>query len=165
MHAFLSPGIRLLGHFGFARKFQVLFLLFIVPLMGSLYLIGQDYRSKLALITEERAGVHQLLSIGSLDNLLEAQRDRAARWRATETNRQPTPATQAALAGLDSASMSKVGWWPDGYDRFTSALSALQALREQIAMDSRLILAPWMETYLLTQIATQHAPDLIERVG
>ncbi|KIH81657.1 Methyl-accepting chemotaxis protein [Pseudomonas batumici] len=206
MHAFLSPGIRLLGHFGFARKFQVLFLLFIVPLMGSLYLIGQDYRSKLALIAEEHAGVNQLLVLDSLDNLLTAQRDRAARWRATETNRQATPATlaamaaldkaqpeinqtldslgqtlqsegagadtlkryqilQAALEGLDSASLSKVGWWPDGYDRFTAALSALQALREQVAMDSRLILAPWMETYLLTQIATQHAPDLIERVG
>ncbi|BBP74843.1 methyl-accepting chemotaxis protein [Pseudomonas gingeri NCPPB 3146 = LMG 5327] len=206
MHAFLSPGMRLLGRFGFARKFQVLFLLFIVPLMGSLYMIGQDYRSKLALISEERAGVRQLLALDSLDSLLAAQRDRAARWRATETNRQPTPATLAAMAvldkaqpevkqaieqlgqalqnegangetmkryqvlqatleGLDSGSLSKVGWWPDGYDRFTSALSALQGLREQIAMDSRLILAPWMETYLLTQISTQHAPDLIERVG
>ncbi|NWA05255.1 methyl-accepting chemotaxis protein [Pseudomonas gingeri] len=206
MHAFLSPGMRLLGRFGFARKFQVLFLLFIVPLMGSLYMIGQDYRSKLALISEERAGVRQLLALDSLDSLLAAQRDRAARWRATETNRQPTPATLAAMAvldkaqpevkqaieqlgqalqnegangetmkryqvlqatleGLDSASLSKVGWWPDGYDRFTSALSALQGLREQIAMDSRLILAPWMETYLLTQISTQYAPDLIERVG
>ncbi|SDS67282.1 Methyl-accepting chemotaxis protein [Pseudomonas asplenii] len=206
MHAFLSPGMRLLGRFGFARKFQVLFLLFIVPLMASLYMIGQDYRGKLALIGEERAGVRQLLALDTLDNLLSAQRDRAARWKATETNRQPTPATiaamalldkaqpdinqaleqlgqtlqhegadaetlkryqalQATLSGLDSASLSKVGWWPDGYDRFTAALSALQSLREQIAMDSRLILASWMETYLLTQISTQHAPDLIERVG
>uniref|UniRef100_UPI002B1DAF30 methyl-accepting chemotaxis protein n=1 Tax=Pseudomonas glycinae TaxID=1785145 RepID=UPI002B1DAF30 len=74
-------------------------------------------------------------------------------------------ALQAALNGLDSKSLSGVGWWPDGYDRFTNALSALQALREQIAMDNRLILAPWLETYLLTQISTQHAPDLIERVG
>ncbi|WP_409077973.1 methyl-accepting chemotaxis protein [Pseudomonas sp. N3-W] len=32
-------------------------------------------------------------------------------------------------------------------------------------MDNRLTLAPWLETYLLTQISTQHAPDLIERVG
>jgi methyl-accepting chemotaxis protein len=72
---------------------------------------------------------------------------------------------QTALDGLDSKSLSSVGWWPDGYDRFTNALSALQALREQIAMDNRLTLAPWLETYLLTQISTQHAPDLIERVG
>ncbi len=30
MQVFLSPGMRLLGRFGFARKFQVLFLLFIL---------------------------------------------------------------------------------------------------------------------------------------
>jgi methyl-accepting chemotaxis protein len=206
MQAFLSPGIGLLGRFGFARKFQLLFLLFILPLAGSLLMIGQDYRAKLSLIAGERAGVRQLLALDTLDNLLSAQRDRAARWRATETNRQPTPATlaamsafdavqpavaqattdlgntlqtegaegetlaryqalQTALNGLDSKSLSSVGWWPDGYDRFTNALSALQALREQIAMDNRLTLAPWLETYLLTQISTQHAPDLIERVG
>jgi methyl-accepting chemotaxis protein len=169
-------------------------------------MIGQDYRDKLNLISGERAGVRQLLALDALDNLLAAQRDRAARWRATETNRQPTPATlaamsafdavqpavqqattdlgnalnnegaegetltryqalQTALNGLDSKSLSGVGWWPDGYDRFTNALSALQALREQIVMDNRLTLAPWLETYLLTQISTQHAPDLIERVG
>jgi len=75
------------------------------------------------------------------------------------------PVQSKALNGLDSKSLSSVGWWPDGYDRFTNALSALQALREQIAMDNRLTLAPWLETYLLTQISTQHAPDLIERVG
>lgn len=206
MQGFLSPGIKLLGRFGFARKFQLLFLLFILPLAGSLLMIGQDYREKLNLIAGERAGVRQLLALDALDNLLAAQRDRAARWRATETNRQPTPATlaamgafdavqpavhqattdlgnalknegaqgetltryqalQTALNGLDSKSLSSVGWWPDGYDRFTNALSALQALREQIVMDNRLTLAPWLETYLLTQISTQHAPDLIERVG
>ena len=206
MQAFLSPGIRLLGHFGFARKFQLLFLLFILPLMGSLWLIGQDYRDKLSLISGERAGVRQLLALDNLDNLLAAQRNRAARWRATETNRQPTPATLAAMAayeavqpalnqaasdlantlqtegaeadtlaryqtlqtslnGLDSKSLGSVGWWPDGYDRFTTALSALQALREQMVMDNRLTLASWLETYLLTQIATQQTPDLIERVG
>ncbi|MDR6929181.1 methyl-accepting chemotaxis protein [Pseudomonas sp. BE134] len=204
--SFLSPGIGLLGRFGFARKFQLLFLLFILPLAGSLLMIGQDYRAKLSLISGERAGVRQLLALDALDNLLAAQRDRAARWRATETNRQPTPATLAAMAafeavqpavaqatsdlgnaleaedakdetltryqalqtalnGLDSKSLSSVGWWPDGYDRFTNALSSLQALREQIAMDNRLTLAPWLETYLLTQISIQHAPDLIERVG
>ncbi|WP_434558632.1 methyl-accepting chemotaxis protein [Pseudomonas sp. Z4-20] len=206
MQAFLSPGIRLLGHFGFARKFQLLFLLFILPLMGSLWLIGQDYRDKLNLISGERAGVRQLLALDNLDNLLAAQRNRAARWRATETNRQPTPATLAAMAafdavqpalnqaadglgatlqaegaeaatlaryqtlqtslkGLDSKSLGTVGWWPDGYDRFTSALGALQALREQIVMDNRLTLASWLETYLLTQISTQQTPELIERVG
>ena len=30
MHSLLSPGIRLLGRFGFARKFQILFFLFML---------------------------------------------------------------------------------------------------------------------------------------
>ncbi|WP_296246400.1 methyl-accepting chemotaxis protein [Pseudomonas sp. UBA4194] len=206
MHALLSPGIRLLGRFGFARKFQLLFLLFILPLVGSLWLLGQDYYARLAVIAAERSGVHQLLSLDDLDAQLSAQRNRAARWKAVDILRQPTPealaaigaleaaspqidqavqqtravlvqdkapgetlerlqAVEAGLKGLDLASLRQVGWWPDGYERFTASLSAVQMLREQIAMASGLIHDPWMETYLLMQVATQQAPDMIERVG
>ncbi|KAB0541488.1 methyl-accepting chemotaxis protein, partial [Pseudomonas palleroniana] len=84
-----------------------------------------------------------------------AEADTLARYQALQTS----------LNGLDSKSLGSVGWWPDGYDRFTAALSALQALREQMVMDNRLTLASWLETYLLTQISTQQTPDLIERVG
>ncbi|MFJ3486367.1 methyl-accepting chemotaxis protein [Pseudomonas sp. NPDC090202] len=206
MQSLLSPGIRLLGRFGFARKFQVLFFLFILPLAGSLWMIGQDYRSKLAVISAEQSGVRQLLALDALDAQLTAQRNRASRWKAADILHDPTPAAkaamgaldsaapqlnqtlsalgdelktrnasadtlarfqtlQAAVTGMDSASLRTVGWWPDGYDRFTSALTALQSLREQIAMDSGLILDPWLETYLLMQVATQQTPDLLERVG
>lgn len=206
MHALLSPGIRLLGRYGFARKFQLLFLLFMLPLVGSLWLLGEDFRDRLAVIDAERSGVHQLLALDSLDAQLSAQRNRAARWKAVDIQRQPTPEAQAAIAaleaatpgiqasleklgselarekapadtlerlqavqtatkGLDLASLRQVGWWPDGYDRFTAALTSVQVLREQIAMASGLIVDPWRETYLLMQIATQQAPDLIERVG
>jgi methyl-accepting chemotaxis protein len=206
MLTLLSPGIRLLGRFGFARKFQLLFLLFMLPLVGSLWMIGQDYRDKLALISGERAGVRQLLALDTLDDLLAAQRDRAARWKAADILHEPTPAAreamaaldaanplvaqaltqlgtdlhtnsaqtdtlnryqtlQGATAGLDSAALRTVGWWPDGYERFTAALTALQNLREQIALDSGLNIDPWRETYVLMQISTQQTPDLIERVG
>ncbi|MFP3850411.1 methyl-accepting chemotaxis protein [Pseudomonas sp. W5-01] len=206
MQSLLSPGIRLLGRLGFARKFQVLFFLFILPLAGSLWMIGQDYRSKLEVISQEQAGVRQLMALDALDVQLTAQRNRAARWKAADILRDPTPAAKAAMnaldaanpdltrtlaslgdelkaqnasadimtryqalqasvKGMDSESLRSVGWWPDGYDRFTSALTALQSLREQIAMDSGLILDPWLETYLLMQIATQQAPELVERVG
>ncbi|MBX8487137.1 methyl-accepting chemotaxis protein [Pseudomonas cichorii] len=206
MSGLLSPGMRLMGHFGFARKFQVLFLLFMLPLVGSVWMIAQDYRNKLAVITGEQSGVRQLLVLDDLDFELSAQRDNAARWKAADILREPTPAAKAAVArldanvskisqsldavgaklaqedataeameryralqasvkGLDSASLRTVGWWPDGYDRFTAALSLTQALREQIAMDSGLILDPWLETYMLMQLSTQQMPDLIERIG
>ncbi|GFM83915.1 methyl-accepting chemotaxis protein [Pseudomonas cichorii] len=195
-----------MGHFGFARKFQVLFLLFMLPLVGSVWMIAQDYRNKLAVITGEQSGVRQLLVLDDLDFELSAQRDNAARWKAADILREPTPAAKAAIAkldanvqkisqaldavgaklaqegatsdamerykalqasvkGLDSASLRTVGWWPDGYDRFTTSLSLTQALREQIAMDSGLILDPWLETYMLMQLSTQQMPDLIERIG
>jgi len=206
MQSLLSPGIRLLGQFGFARKFQVLFILFMLPLAGSLWMIGQDYSSKLAVISEEQSGVRQLLALDQLDAQLTAQRNLAARWKAADILHDPTPAAKAAMSaldaanpqlsqtlstladelkarhvsadtmarfqalqasvkGMDSESLRTVGWWPDGYDRFTAALTALQSLREQIAIDSGLILDPWLETYLLMQVATQQAPDLIERIG
>ena len=206
MHSLLSPGIRLLGRFGFARKFQILFFLFMLPLAGSLWMIGSDYRAKLTVISSEQSGVRQLLALDALDGQLTAQRNLAARWKAADILHAPTPAAkaamdkvdanyplllqslqtlgeslkaqhasaeilarfetlQAAIKGMDSQSLRTVGWWPDGYDRFTSALTAMQTLLEQITLDAGLILDPWLETYLLMQMSTQHTPDLIERIG
>lgn len=206
MYSILSPGMRMLSRFGFARKFQMLFLLFMLPLVGSLWMIGQDYLSKLATIAGERSGVTQLLALDQLDSELSHQRDNAARWKASDILKEPTPAAKAAMTamdaagpriaqalesleaslrkeeagadalkryetlkasvtGMDIASLRTVGWWPDGYDRFTNALGNVQALREQIATDSGLILDPWLETYLLMQMSTQQIPDLVERIG
>ena len=72
---------------------------------------------------------------------------------------------QQALAGLEVTDLRSLGWWPDGYDRFTAALGAVQALREEIALDSGLILDPWLETYLLMQIGTTQSVELYERLG
>lgn len=206
MHSLLSPGIRLLGRFGFARKFQVLFFLFMLPLAGSLWMMGSDYRDKLSVISSEQSGLRQLLALDALDGQLTAQRNLAARWKAADILHAPTPAAKAAMdkvdanfpviqqslqalgdslktqnasadilarfealqatvKGMDSQSLRTVGWWPDGYDRFTAALTAMQTLREQITLDAGLILDPWLETYMLMQMGTQHTPDLIERVG
>ena len=104
MHSLLSPGIRLLGQFGFARKFQLLFLLFMLPLAGSLWMIGQDYRDKLSVISSERSGVSQLLALDSLDAQLTAQRNLAARWKALDIQHTPTPAAQAAMDKVDAGS-------------------------------------------------------------
>jgi hypothetical protein len=84
MHSLLSPGIRLLGRFGFARKFQILFFLFMLPLAGSLWMIGSDYRDKLTVISSEQSGVRQLLALDALDGQLTAQRNLAARWKAAD---------------------------------------------------------------------------------
>ncbi|PVZ15919.1 MULTISPECIES: methyl-accepting chemotaxis protein [unclassified Pseudomonas] len=206
MNAFLAPGIGLLGRFRFARKFQLLFLLFMMPLAASLWMVASDYKQRLGAIGKERTGVLQLLALEQVDDLLVMQRDRAARWKAVDILREPTPAAREAMAalqggtaplaqaikqlgealeasgastgalkryqalqqatqGLDVEGIRTSGWWPDGYEKFTSAIGTVQLLREQLAMDSGLILDPWMETYLLMQISTTQAPGAVERVG
>jgi methyl-accepting chemotaxis protein len=206
MQSVLSPGIRLLSRFGFARKFQLLFLLFALPLAGSLWMVGQTYLAKMAVIAKEHSGVRQLLALDAVDSQLASQRNLAARWKAVDTARTPGPEAQQAIAKLDaampvlrtafdnlasvltaegasdevqktlqdlqagvpqleSASLRTVGWWPDALDRFTAMKANLQSLRDQIAMANGLTLDPSVEGYLLMQIATQQAPDLLERVG
>jgi methyl-accepting chemotaxis protein len=206
MYSLLSPGIRLLGRFTFAGKFRLLFLLFVLPLIISLGLLGKDYQHRLAVIDHEQTGVLQLQALEAVDRQLSQQRSQAARWKAADILREPTPAAKAAVsaleasaapmtqaltqlgqvlsdtgasaqaqqryktlqeatAGLEVQKLRGIGWWPDGFERFAAVVSSLQLLREQLAADSGLILDPWLETYLLMEMATQRAPDLNERVG
>ena len=102
MNSLLSPGMRLMGHFGFARKFQVLFLLFMLPLVGSGWVIATDYRNKLAVISGEQSGVRQLMALDELNVELSAQRDHAARWKAADILKEPTPEARAAMANVDA---------------------------------------------------------------
>ena len=206
MGVLLSPGIRVLSQFGFARKFALLLVLFILPLAVSLWLLGADFQAKLATVSGERSGVRLLQRLDAVEEELTLRRNLTARWKAIDTSRQETPAVQAAIAALESRNDSRrerlaqleqqlesegvsadvrarfktlqqalaglevtdlrsLGWWPDGYDRFTAALGAVQALREEIALDSGLILDPWLETYLLMQIGTTQSVELYERLG
>ena len=102
MHSLLSPGIRLLGRFGFARKFQILFFLFMLPLAGSLWMIAQEYRTKLTVISNEQSGVRELLALDALDAQLPAQRNLAARWKAADILHDQTPAAKAAMTAVDT---------------------------------------------------------------
>ncbi len=206
MNALLLPGVNALERFSFARKFQLLALLFLLPLCYAAWSIGDNYLGKLRVVDDERSGVLQLQALDRVERQLLGQRNLTARWKATERNRQASDETQAAFSrlqqadgeldealqalqqvlaaegaskqvladlqalqgerdGLRAQALGSVGWWPDAYDRFTLAQQRLAALREQIATDSGLILDPWLETYLLMQLATQDAPRLQQRLG
>ncbi|KTT04305.1 chemotaxis protein [Pseudomonas oryzihabitans] len=97
MGALLTLGIGLLGRFSFARKFQLLFVLFLVPMGISLWLLGLDFKAKLDIVAGERAGVHVLQTLDAVETEVMARRNLAARWKAwAATN--PTAAEQALAA-------------------------------------------------------------------
>lgn len=207
MRALLTPGMRLLERYGFARKFLALFLLFMLPQVCALWLLSAQYHEQLNSVDRAGAGVHELQALDVLEARLQEQRNLIARWKALITNLKDVPpeALEAIkkfesafpqlmaasanlgqtlktngvneatykqfsmlernLKKLDRSSMETVGWWPYGYDQFTAVLAQVQTLRGQINTESNLILEPWPETYLLTQMATQQQPDLAERIG
>jgi methyl-accepting chemotaxis protein len=206
MNALLLPGVNALEKFSFARKFQLLALLFILPLAYAAWSIGENYLGKLKVVDDEHSGVLQLQALDKVEQVLVRQRNLTARWKSTERNREASAETQAAITrlqqseteldqalhdlqqtlvsegaseqvqaslrtlqgqrdGLRAQALGSVGWWPDAYDRFTLSLQQLGALREQIATESGLILDPWLETYLLMQLATEDSPRLQQRLG
>ncbi|MBD9483664.1 methyl-accepting chemotaxis protein [Pseudomonas sp. PDM14] len=206
MNALLMPGVRALERFRFAQKFQLLALMFVLPLGYGAWSIGTTYMQRLAIVDSERSGVRQLQALDQVEQVLVSQRNLTARWKSTERNREASAETQAAVArlqqseasldealaqlqqvlseegasagaqdalqalsaqraGLSSQALGSVGWWPDAYERFTQALQQLVALREQIAIESGLILDSKLETYLLMQVATQGTPRLQQQLG
>ncbi|MGM3389338.1 methyl-accepting chemotaxis protein [Stutzerimonas stutzeri] len=103
MNALLLPGVRTLERFSFARKFQLLALMFVLPLGYAVWSIGQGYTDKLQLVGNERSGVRQLVSLDRVEALLVAQRNITARWKASEKNREVSDETRALMATMQAS--------------------------------------------------------------
>ncbi|MDZ7898823.1 MAG: hypothetical protein U5N85_12490 [Arcicella sp.] len=92
MTGVLKPGVRLLERFSFARKFQLLFVLFVLPLAYALWVISSDHLGRLALIDNELEGMQGVQAIGAVQR---ATRSSALDWRELDGAR--TRAAEALL--------------------------------------------------------------------
>ncbi|MGE8503919.1 MAG: methyl-accepting chemotaxis protein [Pseudomonas sp.] len=84
MTGVLKPGVRLLQRFGFAHKFQLVFLLFALPLGYALWVISNDYLARLQSVDQEVEGAQALERMSQVQQELIAQRTLLARWKGTE---------------------------------------------------------------------------------
>ncbi|EZH76518.1 chemotaxis protein [Ectopseudomonas composti] len=84
MTGVLKPGVRLLQRFSFAHKFQLVFLLFALPLGYALWIISSDYLSRLQSVDYEVEGARALERMAQVQHELVAQRTLLARWKGTE---------------------------------------------------------------------------------
>jgi methyl-accepting chemotaxis protein len=196
MTALLTPGVRLLERFSFARKFQLLFLLFILPLGYALSVIVGDYRDRLGVVDGELSGLRVVQALSVVQHELDGQRFLLARLKGGDESARPALEQRAAalakaldqvavqlkvegIAGQSQvlfdelqgrASQVKLDSvlslaLPDGLERYQGILQVLQALREQVATDSGLILDPWLDTYLMMEQLTSVQPRLQETLG
>lgn len=100
MNALLLPGVRTLERFSFARKFQLLALMFVLPLSYAIWSIGEGYTDQLQRVANERAGLRQLTALDQVEALLVVQRNLTARWKASETNREVSAKTRALMDAM-----------------------------------------------------------------
>ena len=130
----LKPGVRLLERFSFARKFQLVFVLFVLPLAYALWVISSDHLGRLALIDNELEGMRGVQSIGAVQRAVLEQRTLSARWKGTDT------AAEALLkereAALDDALTAAIEQLQDDMlsPQTQAHLQSLQTLRAELAV-------------------------------
>lgn len=174
MNALLKPGMRTLERFRFARKFQLLALMFILPLTYAAWVIGQTYLEKLWVVDDERSGVRQLQALDRVELALVAQRNLTARWKASERNRQVSAESQAALTRLQQGEteldealqhLQQVLVDEAASNHVTERLQALQGLREGLAGQALSSVGWWPDAYDRFSLALQQVVSLREQVA
>ncbi|PAU64628.1 methyl-accepting chemotaxis protein [Pseudomonas indica] len=166
MTGVLKPGVRLLERFSFARKFQLVFLLFLLPMGYALWTIVSDHVERLSLMDQERAGMHTVQVLSDVQKALLEQRTLFARWKGTEKQAealltQRAGALDEALAQVQATLQRE----PLG-DAATRQLEALQGMRGELAVEAvgRMALPDALERYQkvllqLTALREQVATD------
>uniref|UniRef100_UPI0035636118 methyl-accepting chemotaxis protein n=1 Tax=Pseudomonas sp. TaxID=306 RepID=UPI0035636118 len=166
MTGVLKPGIRVLERFSFARKFQLLFVLFVLPLGYALWVITSDHLARLTLIDHELEGMHGVQALGSVQREVIAQSTLLARWKGTD---EPAKALlEQRAGGLDQAleqAATQLASVPSSAQA-REQLTALQALRAElsVAVLGKMALPDALERYQktllqLTALREQVATD------
>ncbi|WAJ37062.1 methyl-accepting chemotaxis protein [Pseudomonas sp. GOM7] len=164
MSGLLGPGVWLLQRFSFAQKFQLLFLLFVLPLGYALWAVTGGYMAGIDSIDKELEGARALERMAGLQQELIAQRTLLARWKgnekgAAESLKQREARLDEALQGagepLQSALISA-----EARQHF----QALQGEREGLRADAlgRMALPDALQRY---QKALQYLIALREQVA
>jgi methyl-accepting chemotaxis protein len=136
MTGVLKPGVRVLERFSFARKFQLLFVLFVLPLGYALWLISTDQLSRLSLIDRELEGMRGVQALGDVQQELLEQQTLIARWKGTDG--QAEALLQQRATGLDEAlerAETVLGSSPSS-PMAVEKFAALQALRPELSVAS-----------------------------
>src|SRR3990167_5536808 len=164
MTGVLKPGVRVLERFSFARKFQLLFVLFALPLGYALWVISSDHLARLTLIDHELQGMHGVQALGAVQREVIAQRTLLARWKGTD---KPAKALlEQRAGGLDQAveqAATQLGSVPSSAQA-REQLAALQALRAElsVAVLGKMALPDALERYQKTLL---HLMALREQVA
>ncbi|AEF23822.1 methyl-accepting chemotaxis protein [Pseudomonas fulva] len=195
MWGLLKPGVRVLERVSFARKFQLLFVLFVAPMAYALWVMLSGAQERVQVLAMEVDGMQGVHALSAVESQLHEQRLLLARWKSNdkpaetplresngklgqtlaeaddEIKLTPSEHTarqiEALQASVTGLDMAALGklGLPDALERYQSTLSTLTVLRDQVATDSGLILDPFLDTYLMMEQMTLILPRLADGIG
>ncbi|KIP99815.1 MULTISPECIES: methyl-accepting chemotaxis protein [Pseudomonas] len=84
MWGLLKPGVRVLERVSFARKFQLLFVLFVIPLGYALWVMLSSNLERIEILNREFDGMQGVHALGAVEQELLEQRFLLARWKGNE---------------------------------------------------------------------------------
>ncbi|SDH88156.1 methyl-accepting chemotaxis protein [Pseudomonas flavescens] len=84
MWGLLKPGVRVLERISFTRKFQLLFVLFIIPLGYALWVILSGNLERIGTLNRELDGMQGINALGAVEQELLEQRFLLARWKGND---------------------------------------------------------------------------------
>ena len=195
MRLLLLPGIWLLNRLRYPRKFLLIALILMAPLLTVGYLLQNDMADRAAFIAQEREGLGYLNGLRKPLELLQQHRGLAAGLLAGDKRFAPrltakTQAVDTAMEQLVKARQVAVGgrdvaqavqrlqaqWQAlktdmpsldsaGSFQRHTALISDLLALIDQVAEDTNLDLDASLESYYLVDLVVHRFPELAEAMG
>lgn len=84
MWGLLKPGVRVLERVSFARKFQILFVLFLIPLGYALWVMMSANLGRIQALDHEFDGMQAVHALGAVERELLEQRFLLARWKGND---------------------------------------------------------------------------------
>ncbi|WP_071872603.1 methyl-accepting chemotaxis protein [Atopomonas hussainii] len=144
----LMPGIRLFERFNFARKFQLLFLLFLAPMLYALWQITSQVMADLRSIDSELSGIELIAQLTPLQELAALHRGNVNIWKAGDE------AFKAAASNNESP-------WGEAAQRIEQVASELQLDPQTQAQWQTLEQA--RHTLLVAQLEKTPGPEALEQ--
>ncbi|MBS7664285.1 methyl-accepting chemotaxis protein [Pseudomonas lalucatii] len=135
MTGVLKPGARLLERFSFARKFQLLFALFVLPLAYALWGISSDHLVRLDLLDRKLEGMQGVQGLATVERALIEQQTLLSRWKGTDAQAEQLLRQRASALdqALEQAASALAASRPSSMA--TSQLAELQGGRPQLTAE------------------------------
>ncbi|MFA5627730.1 MAG: methyl-accepting chemotaxis protein [Thiohalomonadaceae bacterium] len=195
MKAIFMPGIALLNRLRYPRKFFLIGVLFLTPLLLMGYFLIHEVSQRIAFMEQEKPGIEYIVQLRKIIQPLQQHRGLGAAVLSGNVDSRTELMQRQAIIDQEFAKLQQLdgrlglrlntedrfstlqsewsnlkqefdGYTPEqSYQRHTSLIASMLEFIRHLANTSNLILASRMDTYYLIDTLVNHLPKLAEDAG